>query len=147
MSDELGLMDGWIYGLLRNDAALVAILGQHPDSGECIYDALASRGAALPYVVFQVQATSPDIIAVGDMRIAANVTYAVRAVTAGGFSAASPIAARIDTLLHGARGAGVGGVVLSCHRQSPLKLPPEAAADGKVYYHQGGIYRVRARVR
>lgn len=143
---ELGVMDTWLYGLLSGDTTLTAMLGKHPDSNECIYDALAPSGAVLPYVVFQVQATSPDTIAVGNIRIAANVVYAVRAIGGVGFATVRPIAAQIDHLLHGARGVSANGVVLSCHRERPLKLPPEIGPGGVAYYHQGGIYRVRARV-
>jgi len=143
---ELGVMDTWVYGLLSGDTTLTAMLGKHPDSNECIYDALAPSGAVLPYVVFQVQTTSPDTVVVGNIRIAANVAYAVRAIGGVGFATVRPIAAQIDALLHGARGVSANGVILACYRERPLKLPPEIGPGGVVYYHQGGIYRVRARV-
>jgi hypothetical protein len=145
VSDELGAADIWLYSLLHGDAQLTAMLGKHPDSGECIYDALAPEGAALPYVVYQLQSPGVDTIAVGTIRIAANPLYVVRGVSASSFVEAGAIAARVDELLHGTRGQSAGGVVLTCYREQPLKLPPEVTAGKVTHYHQGGVYRIRAR--
>lgn len=145
MSDELGAADIWLYSLLHGDATLLAMLGKHPKSGECIYNALAPEGAALPYVVYQLQSPGLDTIAVGTIRIAANPLYVVRGVSASSFVEAGAIAARVDELLHGTRGQSAGGIVLTCYREQPLKLPPEVTAGKVTHYHQGGVYRIRAR--
>lgn len=145
MSGELNAIDVWLHQILSNDAQLTAMLGKHPDSGECIYDALAPAGTPYPYVVFQLQSPGVDTIAVGTIRIAANPLYVVRGVSASSFVEAGAIAARVDELLHGTRGQSAGGVVLTCYREQPLKLPPEVTAGKVTHYHQGGAYRIRAR--
>ncbi len=141
MTTEIGLIDTWLYETLTTSDAVKKLVSTR------VYDALAPQGAALPYVVFQLQAPGADSIVVGGYRIAANALYAARGVAQGaGFAAASAIAAAIDGALHGKRATLTGGVVLSCHRERPLKLPPEVAEGGAVYYHEGGIYRLRVRV-
>mgnify|MGYP000907081231 CR=1 FL=1 len=138
---EIAAVDTWLYTTLRASAELAATVGAR------IYDAQAPAGAAPPYVVFQLQAAGADTVVVGGIRIATNVLYAVRAVTCGaGYAAASTIAGHIDAALHGRRATITAGVVLSCHRERPLKLPPEVTEGGETYYHEGGIYRLRVRV-
>ena len=145
MSGELNAIDVWLHQILSNDAQLTAMLGKHPDSGECIYDALAPAGTPYPYVVFQLQSPGVDTIAVGTIRIAANPLYVVRGVSASSFVEAGAIAARVDELLHGTRGQSAGGIVLTCYREYPIKLPPDRTVGNLTYYHCGGAYRVRAR--
>ncbi|NLD42337.1 MAG: DUF3168 domain-containing protein [Chloroflexi bacterium] len=141
MTTELGVMDGWLYSTLTADGEIATMVGGR------VYDALAPRGAALPYIVFQLQAAAGDTVVVGGIRLAANALYAVRAVTQGhGYAGARAIAAQVDRVLHGRRAVQEGGVVLSCHRERPLKLPPGIAEGGAVYYQEGGIYRLRVRV-
>ena len=138
---ELGLIDTWLYATLVANSAVKGLVSAR------IYDALAPQGTALPYVVFQLQAAPIDTVVIGGMRIATNALYTVRGVAEGaGFADASSIAAAIDGALHGVRATVAAGVVLSCHRERPLKLPPEVTEGGAVYYHEGGIYRLRVRV-
>ena len=147
MTTELGLVDTWLTSTLTGHTGLTALVGSR------VYDALAPQGAVYPHVVFQLQAAGADTVVVGGIRLAANVLYAVRAVTAvlttaqsPGYASARAIAAQIDAALHAKRATVTGGAVLSCHRERPLKLPPETSTGGAMYYAEGGLYRIRVRV-
>jgi len=139
MSDVLSVVDAWVYAELSGDSQLATLV-----SGR-VYEAQAPKGAEYPMVLFHVQATAPDVIAVGTFRIFSEVVLTVRAISAGsGYGGCREIAKRVDEVLHGGRGSTEYGTVLSCYRERPIKLPPESVGDLQ-YWALGGVYRVIAR--
>jgi len=91
--------------------------------------------------VFQNQAAN-DVRGVGTVTIMVDALYVVRGIaptdTYG--AALTSIADRIQTVLHGAAGTAGAGRVVACVREAPFRLTEER--DGKVWRHQGGIYRL-----
>ena len=141
MTTELGLVEGWLTSTLTEHTGLAALVSSR------VYDTQSPQKAIYPHIVFQLQSPAADTVVVGGIRLAANVLYAVRGVAQGdGYAGARAIAAQIDDALHAQRATVTGGTVLSCHRESPLKLPPQTGTGGVVYYQEGGLYRIRVRV-
>jgi len=131
----------WVYGLLAADTALTALVGAR------IYSAAAPAKAAMPYVLYSLQA-GRDVLGVGTTRVVTHLTLLVKAVGEGqSFRALQPIADRIDADLNGASGsvtgdAGPGAEILSCVRTAPVAYPE--IQEGKQYRHLGGLYQIVA---
>lgn len=134
---ELNAIDRYIFGALTADPTLAGVVGQR------VYVDIATPAAAMPYIIFQMQA-SVDLMPVGPGRIWADCLYLVRGVTEatsyGG--ALKTIADRIDAVLHATAGANVDGTVWACVRDRPYRLPE--VADGRNYRHAGAIFRIYA---
>ena len=144
-TDELGIIDNWLHATLTSDTTLAALVGAR------VFDSLATKQSGgkpqpMPYIIFNLQAPGNDVIAVGNYRIYSHALYTVRAVGVGsGYGVVQAIVAGIDAALHGKRATTTYGVVLDCHRERPLKLPPEQAAGEIIYWSAGGIYRIMAK--
>lgn len=140
MTDELSIIDNWLYTTLTGDETLTEMVGTR------VFDSLAPLGTPTPYIVFNLQAPGNDVIAVGNYRIYSHALYTVRAVGVGsGYGVVRAIVAQIDAVLHGKRATTDYGIVLNCHRERPLKLPPEQGAGEIIYWSAGGIYRIMAK--
>lgn len=132
--NEVDTFEGWLWGLLRYDATLQALVGSR------VYADRAPLGATLPAVVFQQQAAVDVTTGPGVARIMTNTLYLVRGVAEGGsYTPLLPVEARIDELLQGASGSPVGAQVLHCHREAPFRLVERT--DGIEIRHLGGLYR------
>lgn len=141
---EILLVEQWLQSVLVGDAVLVAMLGKHPSTHQCVYAYVAPDKAAFPFVVYSYQSGS-DVYGSGKARIMSQLTYQVKAVGQGaGYTPLAPIADRIDALLHGAAGAIPGLAVLSCIREAPVAYP-ELDDNGIQYRHLGGLYRLQVR--
>lgn len=139
---ETTLTARWLSALLKadNGAGGVATLATGG-----IRDTRAGRNATYPLVIFRFQGGSDLNAQGGDRRVWVNGLWAVYAVTREASDAAiEPIAARLDTLLHGKSAAVTGGLVLACVRQSPLMLP--SLEDGVEARALGGVYRIYSQV-
>lgn len=139
---ELFRIEQWLVEVLAGDAVLTALLAKHPDTGQCVYEYVAPKGALYPFVLYSHQG-SHDVRGVGPGRIMVSAVYQVKVVGQGASMAALTAAAdRLDTLLQGASGAVVDGAVLMCVRESPLAY---AEVDSGVQYrHLGGLWRILA---
>ena len=131
---ELLRIDQWLYATLNGDATLMALV-----SG--VHNAIATQGAALPYVVFNFQGGG-DVRGVGPTRIMSSALYQVKAV--GGGASYAPLKAavdRMDLLLQGASGSVTDGWIYSCVREQPIAFY-ETTPGGVQYRHAGGLYRI-----
>lgn len=139
MSDELAVLDTWLYATLSADATMKTLIGNPAR----VYDALAPKTATYPLLIYQLQAGT-DVRVVGGTRIMLNALYVVKAgcKDKASFADARAIAARADALLHGARGTAASGHVLGCVREEPFKLLE--VIEGTEYRWLGGIYRLWA---
>ncbi|HXF08991.1 MAG TPA: DUF3168 domain-containing protein [Candidatus Acidoferrales bacterium] len=129
-------VDQWLYGLLSGDATLNGLVNGR------IYGYLAPQDAALPFVLYSHQ-SGVDVRGVGPTRIMVGFIYQVKAVGQGpSFAPLQPIADRIDTLLQGASGSVVDGLVLACVRESTVAFVE--VESGVQYRHLGGLWHIIA---
>jgi len=112
-----------------------------------IHESLAPLGTAFPHIIFNQQSGGNDrTVPGGDQRMMARGAWLVKAVTdSNGYSEADALYAAIDAALMGTTGVVTIGsqsyTVLSIVRISPVRyIEP---ADGKRYFHVGGLYRVQ----
>ncbi len=139
---ELDVIDRWLFARLTGDLALMALLGKDPD-GLCVFDTKPSRGAVMPFVVYQLYSSGNDVTTANRTRIMAEPLYLVKAVCPGpSFGPVRPIANRIDDLLHKASGTNADGVVLGCARERPYKMLEEQGKQSFAWL--GGFYRLWA---
>jgi len=134
---EPSVIAKWIYGTLTGDAALAAIVGTR------VYEDVAPQGAAMPYIVFQMQSPGNDLNALGSRRVIATPLYVIRGIaqTASYTGNLATIAERIDVLLHGQQQrVGTNDGYVWCYRERPFRLAE--VRDGIQYRHSGGVYRI-----
>lgn len=120
---------------LVGDAALTALLA----SAQSVYNAVTSASAALPYVVFSLNAGGPVN---RSPRRAETLVYLVKGVARADAARAADIDARIDAALHDQPLAVVGWSSYWLMRESRVKFD-ELDAGGKPIFHAGGLYRAR----
>jgi hypothetical protein len=111
-----------------------------------VYADEAPQGAAMPYVVFNLQGGFDDLTEVGAVRVWANLLYLVKVIGQGtSYTALQPTVDAIDARLHRASGpVGSTAYVDSCVREQPFRMP-ETTPSGVSYRHLGGLYRLRVR--
>lgn len=130
----------WLYSLLSGDAGAG---GVNTLVGGRIYAYVAPSGAAFPLVVYSRQA-GHDVMGVGTVRIMASELYQVKVIGKGAtvsFGAIKAVADRIDSLLQGASGSVVDGLILSCVREQAISYVENSGSD--IYSHLGGLYRIQ----
>lgn len=133
MSTEVLAAETWLYATLHGDATLHGLV-----AGQ-VYARQAPATATMPFVVFHPSGER-DVMGVSTTRIVSSLLYTVRGVTDGeSLLALDTLAARIDTLLHGQRGA----TVLACAREQAFSMTE--FASGITYQHLGGVYRLTVR--
>lgn len=141
--NELIGVHRFLYQRLACDPELAGLVGKR------IYEREAPQGAAYPLVLFKVQAAT-DLLGAGAARLWMNAVVQVKAVGPGATSELSPIADRLDALLHVAEPAVVSlgetrYQIHGSHRERTIDYPEVVA--GQVYLHLGGLYRVFCSVR
>lgn len=131
MSVALNATRQALYNALSGGTALVSALG-----GTAIYSAQAPDGAALPYIVYSLQAGGQEY-APGTLE---NHLWYVRAYAAGE-KTAGDLYALADALLDGQTLTVTGWRNFATRRIEDISLPEETP-NGRVY-SAGGIYRIR----
>jgi hypothetical protein len=136
--NELIGVHRFLYQRLACDPELAGLVGER------IYHRLAPQGAEYPLVLFNVQAAT-DMLGAGAARVWMNAVVQVKAVGPQATSELSPIADRLDALLHVAepvvvRLDGKSYQIHGAHRESAIEYDEVVA--GQVYRHLGGLYRV-----
>lgn len=125
----------WLHGVLVADAALMAMLpgGVHPD--------IRPAGSSSPALVYYVSDPGPDVMVVGQYRIAIEPTYTVRADVKGkSYGPLRPILDRVDELLHRANGATAVVEVASCTRTAVIAPYTSVDSQGETNRHAGAEY-------
>ena len=136
--NELIGVHRFLYQRLACDPELAGLVGER------IYERGAPQGAAYPLVLFKVQAAT-DLLGAGAARLWMNAVVQVKAVGPGAASELSPIANRLDALLHVAEPVvvsldGKSYQIHGSHRERTINYDDVVA--GQVYLHLGGLYRV-----
>jgi hypothetical protein len=135
----------WIHSVLEADSTLCADRRRLAP----IYDSIGPRAdgsiITLPAVVYSLQTPMPDTRVVNSVRLYNGSIYLVRGIAEWPYTNLDAIAARIDALLHLAKGTISGGEVLSSERESPFEMfePPSGGSQNK---QSGGLFLIRARV-
>ena len=137
MCEVLGL-HRFAYSRLASDPELAALVGGR------IYEGIAPPGTEYPLVLFNVQSAT-DLLGAGAARLWMNALVQVKAVGPGAASELSPIADRLDALLHVAEPVvvsldGKSYQIHGSHRERAIGYDEVVA--GQVYWHLGGLYRV-----
>lgn len=123
----------FLYRTLSQSTAVTTALG-----GTAIYETLAPQGAAMPYIVYQVQGNATEFNAAGDS-ISGIPLFGVKVVSEGQtFQPADDIMKVVLPLLEGASGT-VTGFKMSCFRVAGIDYPE--ITRGKRYNHLGAVYR------
>lgn len=140
MADETTRADEWLHGVLSDATLTAAATGG-------VFADVAPEGTAFPYVVHNFQG-GHDVRGAGPTRIMVSGLWLVQGVdaTQSYMGTLRTIADRIDALLQAASGAaGSDGVVFSCVREQPFRMP-EVLEGGKQIRHLGGLYRILVQV-
>lgn len=131
----------WVVSVLKDDTTLAPLIGG--GSAARIYNGVAPAAASYPFVVMQLLSGGTDLMAVGAIRIWADMLWLIKAVTKGSSTGPlEPIVDRIDALLHAASGTVSGGIIWSCVRERPFELP--TVENGVNFVQQGAEWRIRA---
>lgn len=133
-------MRSWLYQTFAGDSTLAPLIG---GAAPRIYNGVAPAGSQYPFVVLQLLSGGNDLMALGAIRIWADMLWLIKAVTKGASTGPlEPIANRIDQLLHAASGTVTSGVIWECVRERPFELP--TVENGVSYQQIGGEYRIKA---
>ncbi len=135
--NELGATFGYIYDLLANDSAIIALVSDR------IFRDIAPPTATLPYITFSL-ISSPDRNAIGARRrLFTRPLLLVKGMTEGTDERpADLIASAIDNALMGQNDlAPSDGIAkLGVFREQPIAYVEEE--QGVQYRHVGGNYRI-----
>lgn len=131
----MNALDTALYGALSGSTALTTLLA----SSTSIYHELAPRGAAFPYVIFQLQGGGHENICPMTLR---NLVITIKAVSDQSAKAAGAIDAQIEALLHNGTLSVSGWTQLWLMREGDVEFA-EVAPDGGYIWHAGGLYRIR----
>lgn len=137
MIETIDIADAWLYATLSADTQLMDLVDGR------ITGTLGAVTLAAPYVHFMLSSTL-DVNGVGGARISTDNLYIAKGVSQGStWDDVSPIARRIDYLIHRPNSVMMqGSGSLSCIRERILQVPE---VDGGLQYrHLGGYYRIRA---
>lgn len=130
-----------IYSLLSDDATLASLVGTR------IYEDVRPEGPYVgPYIVFQLQASSNDVLGLGARRVWSPLLYVVRGIarTSSYGGQLATVAERIDGLLDAKQVETENGR-LWLWRERPFRMAePLQEAE---YRHSGGIYRINTQQR
>jgi len=124
-----------LYSKLTDGTALTAKLA----GTASVYNQIAPRGAAMPYVVFGLQGGGDENITPARFK---NLVYSVKAVSESSMKSAGEIDAEIDNLLHKGTLSVTGWGVMWCMREADYRYT-ETTAEGRNVWHVGGNYRIR----
>lgn len=130
----------WLRATLVADSTLA---GLAPGG---VYESVAPKGTATPFIVWTPVDMGSDISAVGAIRVMTRFMYQVTAwITGNDFAALDPIVTRIDTLLHKASGTAASGHVLECVRIGIVDPGVVIETSGRVTRQAGAEFRIWAR--
>lgn len=131
--NEIILVYEWLYTILSANSTITSTVSTR------IYDGVAPQGTSFPYIVFNWQG-GVDKSAVGSLRVFTNGLFQVKVITnEETYTTISPVADKIDQLLHRAKGV-VSSNNIESSREFPLAIIEKK--DGLQYRHMGGIYRI-----
>ena len=132
MAEVFTAMGSALYSKLAAGTALTNKLG-----GTEIWDTLVPQGTDPPYVVFNFQAGGDDNTS---PRRARSVMYQVKAISTASLEAAE-IDSLIDASLHEQTLTVTGWGNYWLARTTDVAYTQEAG--GVLYWHRGGLYRIR----
>ncbi len=133
--ETVDIIDPWLYATLSGDPQLAALVGQN------IGGPLLVGTVAPPYVTWS-EPSVRDVTAHDGGRIWVDTIYTVKGVAASAsWDDVSPIARRLDALLHGVEADTAAGHI-SSRREAIVQYGEQS--EGQQYRHLGGRFRIRA---
>lgn len=131
--NEILIVYSWIYSVLSGNTTITNAVGTR------IYDSIVEN-PTYPYIIYNWQGGT-DVTEVSAIRIMMNGLFQVKVVDKNtSFNTISPIAMKIDQLLHRASATTSNGIILSSKRELPISL---VELNNEIQYrHLGGIYRI-----
>lgn len=142
---ELDAADRWLFERLRDDAALLALVGGDALDPR-IYPDAAPEGTPYPFVVYSLQSARPDRRAIGAGRIMVQPLYLVKAYAEQSHyrGVLLDLDARIDAALDigdSAAGPVAGeGYLIGCRRTEAFRQVEREA--GTEFRARGGFYEL-----
>ncbi len=134
----MNLAGSAIWAQLKGGTALTALLAGGT-AGTAIYESFAPNDATLPYVLYQEQSSTWDMLQ-GTARFV-DAVYLVKAVSGSAWpKEADLIDEQIDARLHDAALTVTGYGVVACLRESDVRF--SEIAGNQTYWHCGALYRV-----
>lgn len=129
----------WLTGVFNADTGPTGIVGLAPGG---VWDGAATEGTEYPILRFDTQSDGVVVRGNSFTEIWLSTLWLIRGVTNdANFDALTPIAARIQALVHGVTSQAVpGGMIVECMREQAFRL--ETLQGGKEFRHLGGIYRI-----
>lgn len=126
-------------GGAENIAANQYVYGKLTAAGLDVYPGIAGRGAALPYVTYQLfpRPDGGDTTALGGIRVLARLRYLIK-VQADSLGAAAPLLRSIDAALSGTEGAAAPYYVSNVRRADVYEQP--TLEGDTLYFEAGGYY-------
>lgn len=103
-----------------------------------VFPALAPRGTAMPFIVYQFMPLpgTSDTVALGGIRVLTTVRYLVK-VQAATLASAEPLLMHLDTL-HNTNGQSGPYYVINVERSAPYEMPTVEGEE--LYWQTGGLY-------
>ncbi len=132
----MNALETGIYSKLAAAMGLTALLA----TATSFYLLEAPVGATAPYVEIGVQAGGDELREPQRFR---DYVYRVKAVTEGGMQAAGLIDDQIDAALHDATLTVSGWTCIMCAREGDIPSYAEYMPEGRIFWHKGGLYRIR----
>lgn len=134
LGQEISGVEQFIYDRLIAVSAITDVVGDN------IHGYQSPQHKAYPAIVWQLQAPSEDVKAIGNIRIMVRPIYVVRVVDqVTSWASLKPVADAIDAALEGATGVGDDYEVLVSYRMGPFGLVE--TVNALQYRHLGGSYR------
>lgn len=138
MAHEISRARKWIVDALKADATLVALIGGA--SAARIYFGMAPENAVMPYVLFNLQASS-DVQGFCLPRVAARLTFQVKVVCDGPpTTGVRTIADRVDLVLGQAVTQVSESYVFSGRRTQAIEYVERKPDSSGYFTHTGGLY-------
>lgn len=146
------LADEWIYKTLSADPEIRTLVGAGPtDAAPRVYQGVAPQDAALPYIIYVDQSSTPTRAHSGAKPIMYQLVYLVRGVGAGESRTGvlENIANRVQTLLETENGGTFAvvpsgrGEVYGAHMETGYSRSEVlSGGGGAVITYLGGTYRI-----
>lgn len=127
----------WLIQRLTGDAQLQSLIGNR------VYRAVAPDDAPRPFVIVHVIGYGQEDASGDRARPMRSTDVLIRCWNSGGdFSSVSPIAQRIDELVHAQAEWQQSGYVVQGGKRLSAAVAIDEIVDGERYVSAGGLYRI-----
>ena len=140
--ETVEVVEPWLYARISSDSVITDLVADR------VYGTFVDSSVDERHVIFALNSPR-DVVGVGRARIILDALYVAKAVApTSSWDDLTPVAKRLDELLHGAVEQAVElegdvvGYIAGCRREQIVQYPQEEA--GAQWRHLGGLYRIWA---